>query len=142
MPARILFVLALLLGAAACGDDDDSAADPVTGEDPTVTVDEDAGDVLAEPADEGEELTNLRTAVEAYADAQIAGDPDEVVARRSLGCAEVDTELDATGGEGEVDDVQAEVDGEEATVDYRIDGEDVQDERWVKEDGEWKWDNC
>ena len=145
---RILFVLALLLGAAACGDDDDAATEPVTG---SVDVDDTAAvddvDDLDDPQGADDDLIN---AIEAYALTQIEGDPDEIAAARSQGCAEVETALDTettAGGDGEaptVSDVEAEVDGEEATVSYRLDpdGTEVADERWVKEDGEWKWDNC
>ena len=131
--ARILLILTLLLGVSACGDDDDTVADQDEVE-------------LDDPAGADDELIN---SVEAYARTQIAGDPDELVEARSQGCAEVDTDLDAGGPDasGEaptVREVEADVDGDQAMVSYRLDpgGERVEDERWVREDGEWKWDNC
>lgn len=118
--ARIFLTLAMLLGLSACGDDGGEA----TGAD-----------------------DDLVGAVEAYARTQIEGDPDELVSARSQGCAQVDTELPvgpADADEVSITDAQAEIDGDEATVSYRVDpgGEQVTDERWVREDGEWKWDNC
>lgn len=117
--ARIFLVLALLFGLASCGDDE-----------------------AADPAED-----DLIGAVEAYARTQIEGDPDELVSARSQGCAVVDTELPAGSADPDevtVSDAQVEIDGDEASVSYRVDpaGEQVADERWVREDGEWKWDNC
>lgn len=135
--ARILLVLTLLFALGACGDDDDTTG--------AVESDED-GVELDDPAGADDDLID---SVEAYARTQISGDPDELAEARSQGCAEVETDLDATpqegaGDEPTVSDVEAEVDGDEATVSYRLDpgGEQVEGERWVREDGEWKWDNC
>ena len=126
--ARIFLVLALLFGLVACGNDDAALG--------------------ADPAGADDDLIN---SIEAYARTQIEGDPEALVQARSAGCAELDTDLDAGEVENEgldddiaVTDVEAEVEDDEATVSYRLDpgGEKVTDERWVREDGEWKWDNC
>ena len=146
--ARLLLVLALLFGLAACGDDDsdEEIFTGVDGEDVVDQVPDDDEVDLDDPAGADDELIS---SIEAYARTQIEGDPDELVEARSQGCAEVDTDLpagavDADADEVAVRDVEAEIDGDEATVSYRLDPADQQvtDERWVREDGEWKWDNC
>lgn len=147
---RILLVLALLLGLAACGDDDD-AAEPVTGVESSDTVEDTDPDVedevdLDDPAGADDDLIN---AIEGYARTVIEGDPEEIAGRHSAGCADVETQLEIDGnttdsGDISVRDVEAEIDGDEATVSYGLDPVDqqVSEERWVREDGEWKWDNC
>ena len=144
--ARLLLVLALLFGLAACGDDDsdEEIFTGVDGEDVVDQVPDDDEVDLDDPAGADDELID---SIEAYARTQIEGDPDELVEARSQGCAEVDTDLPAgaaAADEVAVRDVEAEIDGDEATVSYRLDPADQQvtDERWVREDGEWKWDNC
>ena len=151
--ARLLLVLALLFGLAACGDDDsdEEIFTGVDGEDAPVVDDVPDDDEvgLDDPAGADDELIG---AIEAYARTQIEGDPDELVQARSQGCAEVETDLDVGSvdpGDGldediAVSDLEAEVENDEATVSYRLDpgGDQVTDERWVREDGEWKWDNC
>lgn len=147
--ARLLVVLALSFGLVACGDDDSDGEifTGVDGEDPVVDQVPDDEEVdLDDPAGADDELID---SIEAYARTQIEGDPDELVEARSQGCAVVETDLDTdatTAGSEEpsVSDVEAQVDGDEATVSYRVDpgGEQISDERWVREDGEWKWDNC
>lgn len=150
---RILFALALLLGAVACGTDEDSdvgfSGGVDGGDTPLADSTTDDDEPLQDPEGADDELID---SIEAYALTQIQGDPDELVQRRSEGCAEVETDLDqgeVDPGEGldediAVSDVDAEVVNDEATVSYRLDpgGEMVTDERWVLEDGEWKWDNC
>lgn len=150
--SRTLLVLALLFGLAACGNDDSDVglSDGVDGEDtPLADSGVEGEEPLQDPAGADDELIG---SIEAYALTQIQGDPDALVQARSEGCAVVDTDLDV----GEVDpgdgldediavtDLDAEVDNDEATVSYRLEpgGEMVTDERWVREDGEWKWDNC
>lgn len=149
---RILFALALLFGAVACGTDEESEAGfegGIDGADAPLAdgTDEDR-DPLEDPAGADDELIG---SIEAYARTQIQGDPDELAQARSQGCAEVDTDLDTGEVETEgldqdiaVRDVDAEVEDDEATVSYRLEpsGETITDERWVREDGEWKWDNC
>ncbi len=144
--ARLLLVLALLFGLAACGDDDsdEEIFTGVDGEDVVDQVPDDDEVDLDDPAGADDELID---SIEAYARTQIEGDPDELVEARSQGCAEVDTDLPAGAADADevaVRDVEAEIDGDEATVSYRLDPADQQvtDERWVREDGEWKWDNC
>lgn len=147
---RIFLALVLLFGLVACGSDDDDASlggDPDGGDTPIVNPDEER-DPLDDPAGADDDLIN---SIEAYARTQIDADPDALRQFRSEGCAEVDTDLDTGEVETEVldddiavTDVDAEVENDEATVSYRLDpgGETVTDERWVREDGEWKWDNC
>jgi len=115
---RVAVLAAAMLVATACGDDDENEA------------------AVAEE--------RLITAVENYSQTVVEGDPDAVVHARSKGCAVVDTDLEADAGRGTPRDVEVEIDGERASVDYRLDpgGEVVEDERWVLEDGEWRWDNC
>ena len=145
--ARIILVLALVFGLAGCGDDSDEEIFSGTdGEDVVDQVPDDDEVDLDDPAGADDELID---SIEAYARTQIEGDPDELVEARSQGCAEVDTDLpagdvDADADEVAVSDVEAEIDGDEATVSYRLDPADQQvtEERWVREDGEWKWDNC
>lgn len=140
---RILTALALLFALASCGDDDTTATDPVTGD-----LD-DAGD----DADlrEGTDGAELRSAVESYSRAVISGDPDAAVQVLSTNCASVEVvEPPGAGEEADASNAalafyEAEIDGEEATVSYRYEDPmemNVEEERWVKEDGEWKWDNC
>lgn len=138
---RILTALALLFALASCGDDDTTSTDPVTG-------DLDAGDDAG--LREGTDGAELRSAVESYSRAVISGDPDAAVNLLSTNCASV--EVVEAPGAGETDAstaalafYDAEIDGEEASVSYRYEDPmemNVEEERWVKEDGEWKWDNC
>lgn len=142
-------ILALLLGLTACGDSDVSDAGfdgGVDGRDTPVVAEDDDEDPLDDPAGADDDLID---SIEAYARTQIEADPDALRQARSSGCAVVDTDLDAgtTGPPDEdptVSDVEADVDGDEATVSYRLDpgDEEIEEERWVREDGEWKWDNC
>lgn len=136
----VVATAALSLLVAACGDN--NAEDEATVVDPI----EEGVDDVGQAQDIDEELL---TAIEAYGRTVVDGDPDALTAARSAGCTVVDTDLPATpAGEDAADidikDVEADVDGDEATVDYRIDpaGEQISDERWVREDGKWKWDNC
>lgn len=147
--ARIIFVLALLFGLAACGDDDDAGfGGGLDGPDAPLADGEEDEDPLQDPAGADDELID---SIEAYARTQIQGDPEELVQSRSRGCAEVDTDLDTGEVDAEgldediaVSDVDAEIENDEATVSYRLEpgGDRITDERWVREDGEWKWDNC
>lgn len=146
-------MLTLLFTLASCGGDDQESIGSLSeGEDEADVADvaeEEEEEVdLDDPEGADDELID---SIEAYARTQIQGDPDELVQARSEGCAVVDTDLDAgNAGEGAADeepsisDVDAEIDGDRATVSYRLDpsGEQIADERWVREDGEWKWDNC
>lgn len=151
--SRIILMFALLLGLVACGTDEDSGAGFEGGVDAGETPVEPApttedNEPLQDPEGADDELID---SIEAYALTQIQGDPDELVQARSQGCAELDTDLDVGEVETEgidedlaVRDLEAEVENDEATVSYRLEpsGETVTDERWVREDGEWKWDNC
>lgn len=142
--SRILLILALVLGVAACGADDESGFDGVDGDDVVDQVPDPEEPDLDDPAGADDDLID---AVEAYARTQIQGDPEELVNARSQGCAVVDTELSAADGDPAdvtVSDAEVEMDGDEATVSYRVDpgGQQIADERWVREDGDWKWDNC
>lgn len=136
---RVLFVVLFALGALACGDDTDTAT-PVTG-------DPDEG---ADPGADAADAPELRTAVESYSRAVISGDPDAAVELHSEACADVEVVEPPGAGEGDASSAalafyESEVDGETATVSYRYEDPEpfnVEDERWVKEDGEWKWDNC
>ena len=151
--SRIILVFALLLGLAACGTDDGAdvgfGGGVDGGDTPLADSTDEDEDPLQDPAGADDDLID---SIEAYARTQIDADPDAALQYRSEGCAQVDTDLDAgdvEAGEGldddiAVSDVQAEVENDEAMVSYRLDpsGEMVTDERWVLEDGEWKWDNC
>jgi hypothetical protein len=148
--SRIIVVLALLLGLAACGTDENDAgfSGGVDGGDAPLADSGDDEEPLDDPAGADDDLVD---SIEAYARTQVDADPDALLQFRSEGCAQVDTDLDTGDVEGgasaddvSVSEVDADVDGDEATVSYRLDpaGEMVTDERWVREDGEWKWDNC
>jgi len=142
---RILFVIALLFAVAACGDDDDAAdLEPVTGVDSSDTVADPSTDPGGDPDPE------LLTAVESYAKTVIEGDPDAALELRSSTCAEVETDIPTNTDAGDssddltISDFEAEIDGDEASVTYRVDpgADERTEERWVREDGQWKWNNC
>ena len=146
--ARIIVVLVLLFGVAACGDDPDEDFGSRGVEGDEVQVEEEDEVDLDDPQGADDELIS---SIEAYARTQIDADPDALLQARSEGCAQVDTDLDTGDVEAgpsaddvSVSEVDADVDGDEATVSYRLDpsGEEVRGERWIREDGEWKWNNC
>lgn len=140
MTTVVLVTLSSLVLGACGGSESDEVPSPEPVDDEGPIDDE----VSTEPAGADDDL---RTAIEAYSRTVMEGDPEELAAARSAGCAVVETELPAPSGDPddvEVSDVDADIDGETATVDYRLDpaGQQIADERWVLEDGEWKWDNC
>ncbi len=125
---KVAISIVVVLGVAACGDDGGGASS-------------------------SEEL-ELRSAVEAYSDAFLAGDAAAAHALLSTRCRESLSEdqyatvvSTAAGAYGDATLTSFEVDevsGDEARVTYRYDEPaiDQENEPWLREGGAWHNDDC